>query len=94
VPPNDNITALIQFYKAALERYYRSSGWWLMGSVTTLCLGQMLAQRGGFRAHPYWYAVFGLLWAGAVLWILLSRRANRRQLEQIDVLLAEKLSLR
>jgi hypothetical protein len=90
VPPSDDIIALIQFYKAELERYYRFSGWWAIGSVTFFCLGVPLTRHGGFRAHPYWYAAFGLLWAGAVLWFLLMRRANRRRLEQIDMLLAEK----
>jgi hypothetical protein len=90
VPPSDDIIALILSYKAALERFRRSSGWWMMGSVTFLCLGQMLAARDGFRAHPYWNAIYGLAWAGAMLWFLLMRQANRRRLEQIDVLLAEK----
>jgi hypothetical protein len=89
VPPSDDIITLIQFYRAALEQMHRSSGWSTV-SVATLLLGQMLAQRGGFRTHPYWDAVYGLIWVGAVLLFLLVRRINRRRLEQVDVLLAEK----
>jgi len=94
VPPSDDVIALIRFYKAELERVRdlprSAKGWIAAFSFTTLCVGLMLAERGGMRAHPGWDVSLGLLWVGTVLLVLQTQRINRRRLERLDALLPEQ----
>jgi hypothetical protein len=93
VPPSDDITALIRFYKTELERgrdLYRSpTGWVAASAFTMLCVGLLSAERDGVRAHPAWDALVGLIWVGALLLYFYARRIGRRRLERLDALLAE-----
>jgi hypothetical protein len=93
VPPDDDVTALVQFYMAELERMFdmRSFHWWLVGSGLTLfLLGTAMADRGGLHAHPIWDAFIGFFWVAAIFFVLQMRRINRRRLERLNALLAEK----
>jgi hypothetical protein len=94
VPPSDDVIALIRFYQAELERVRdlpRSlKGWIAAAAFTILCVGLMLAERGGVRAHPGWDASIGLLWVGTVLLALQTQRINRRRLDRLDSLLPKQ----
>lgn len=93
VAPADDVIALVQFYRDKLERVRdlsRSPRSWIAGfGFSTLCVGLMLGERGGVKAHRVWVGGVGLLWAGAMLLFVQARRINRRRLERLDALLAE-----
>jgi hypothetical protein len=94
VPPDDDITALIRFYRSRLEYrrdLYRSPKAWITGfAFLAYSTGLMLAERGGVRVHPVLDVAMGLLLAGVALLILHGGRINRRRLERLEVLLAER----
>jgi hypothetical protein len=94
VPPDDDITALIRFYRSRLEYMrdlYRSPKAWITGvAFLAYSVGLMLAERGGVRVHPGRDVAIGLLWVGVALLFLHTRRINRRRLERLEVLLAER----
>jgi hypothetical protein len=94
MPPSDDTSALIQFYKAGLERLrdlYRSPKVWIVFiAVNFYFLGMILAQPGGVHAHPAWCAALGLAWVGFALLFQRGRRINRRRLERLEALLAER----
>jgi hypothetical protein len=93
VPPAHDMPALIRFYKAELERMYdlfHSYKWTIAHSAfTIICVGLILAKRGGVRAHPGWDSFLALLWASVVPLYLYTRQTNQRRLEQLKALLAE-----
>ncbi|HEY1744627.1 MAG TPA: hypothetical protein VGG18_15775 [Granulicella sp.] len=93
VPQRDDIAALVQFYKAELERLcnLHSFPWMTVSAVTFLCLGEPLAQRGGIHEHPGWAVAWVLFWVVMVLLTLQTWRINRRRLERLDALLADSL---
>ncbi len=96
MPPSNDRTALIQFYKASLERaldFHRSPDFWIgIPAIIILCVGLMLVGRGWvwFRANPVSGVYLGLLSAGILLLFLQLRRNNRRRLERLEALLAEQ----
>jgi len=64
---------------------------WIIGAaLTSYCVGLMLAERGGIRAHPGWDASLSLLWVSTMLFFLQTRRINRRRLERLAALFTEQ----
>jgi hypothetical protein len=93
VPASDDVLAVIQFYRAELERLrdLRSSKWWVTGPAFTLiCVGAMMSEQAGVGAHPFEDAFLGLVWVGGVLLFLHAQRTNQRRLERLDELLSEQ----
>jgi hypothetical protein len=82
------------FYKAALERVRdlpRSSrGWIPFAAFSFYFVGMILAQRGGVIANPVFSTIIVLTYLAVLLVILYSLRHNRRRLEQLESLLAER----
>jgi hypothetical protein len=82
-----NVLACALFYKAELER--RCSRLWIQSAVVVCyCMGMVLAERGGIRAHTVLAGIIGTLCLLAVPLALQARRNNRRRLERLDILLA------
>jgi hypothetical protein len=93
VPLGDDDIALVQFYTAELKRMsdVRSYEWWLAGfGLTFFFVGTTMADRGGLHAHPISDAVMGFFWMAGILFVLQMGRINRRRLERLNALLAEK----
>jgi hypothetical protein len=83
-----NVLASARFYKAELER--RCSRLWVPIAVLFgYCVGVVLAERGGIRAHLVFAGMMGTLCVLLIPLSLQMRRNNRRRLEQLDALLAE-----
>jgi len=89
----DDPLALIQFYKAELERvrdlYHSPRGWIACFGFAFLCVGLILGQRGGIQANPIFSAALGLLSLIVVALALWTRRTNQLRLERLDVLLGD-----
>ena len=85
--------ALIQFYKAELERvrdlYHSPRGWIACFGFAFLCVGLILGQRGGIQANPIFSVALGLLGLIVVALALWTRRTNQLRLERLDVLLGD-----
>ncbi len=89
----DNVDDTL-FYKAALERVRdlpRSSrGWIPFAALPFYFIGIIFTKRGGATAHPVFSTIIVLIYLAALLVILYSLRLNRRRLERLEALLAEK----
>jgi hypothetical protein len=87
VPPNDDVHAVIEFYKAYLAGSLRSGNlsWFVFSAITFLCVGMTLAARTGWALYA-----FGLFFVGLTLLFLQKRRIIRRRLERLEVLFAER----
>jgi hypothetical protein len=93
-PRNDNIyeddVACAQFYRAELERYYCSTVWIASSVLLGWSVGIMLAARGGLYFHAVFSAGIVLLALAAAPFIAVAQRINRRKIERLDALLAER----
>lgn len=87
VPPSSDVNAVIQFYRAELKRRLHSGrqSWTAISAATILLAGLTLAEWAVWT--PY---VCALLWVGTMLLFLQMRRINRRRLERLEALLAER----
>jgi hypothetical protein len=84
----DEIVACALFYKAELERRYSTlilATWVVLG----YCVGAMLAIRGGVRGHAIFSMAIVLLILLVMAFFVHARRTIRRQIEQLDDLLAQ-----
>ncbi|MHB1675317.1 MAG: hypothetical protein ACYCSP_13815 [Acidobacteriaceae bacterium] len=90
VPPSNDVNAVIQFYKAELKRRFHSGllSWIAISAATFLWVGVMLV---GPERLAWWICCpCGLLWVGTMVLLLQGRRINRRRLERLEALLAER----
>lgn len=93
-PPSDDIyddiVACAQFYRAELERRF-STQLIQTAAVFGWIVGVLLATRGGFRTHAVFNSAgIALLFLAALPIILRTQRLNRRRIERLDALLAER----
>lgn len=94
VPPPGDVAAVLRFYKTGLERvrdFPRSPRGWLLGfGMTAVFVGYALGQHDGIWSHSIFDGLLGLTWMGVMFLVLQGLRFNRRRLEQMEALLAEK----
>jgi hypothetical protein len=85
----DDIVTCALFYKRELER--RCSTLLIATSaILGYCVGATVAMRGSVREQAIFGAGIGLLFLAAAPLFVHARRTNRRRIEQLDALLAQR----